>query len=117
MHIVESGEPDLTAVAQEIMKPLLGWLESINCTPARFNEVMRSEEYSHDSRLTSLGITQTQFEEGIETIQSLHLYALILGIKKEELWAGFETHQYFAPRWLIENVENAMRDNFAGSCG
>ena len=114
MHIVEDPAPDVESMAQELMEPFLTWLTSVQLMPAKFTEVMRRDTSQHDEKPQALGITQEQFQEGINSLQSLHLYAEILGISKEELWGGFEVNKYIAPRWLIEQLEKSVQEQMAG---
>ncbi|MEK9173860.1 MAG: hypothetical protein AAB845_01180 [Patescibacteria group bacterium] len=111
MRVIEGGQ-GIEALADEILAPLLQWLESISKTPAQFREVMRSGK-SFEKQASLLSITTQAFEEGINSITSLHVYAEILGITKEQLWLGFEVNRHIAPQWLIEQVEDACRDKMA----
>jgi hypothetical protein len=117
MEIVKDQPIDLKALAGEILQPLLDWLDSISCTPARFCEVMKEDSSFFEDKPQALGISQEEFFNGINNIRSLHLYATIMGMSKEQLWMKFEANSCIAPQWLISELENAIGKDFPSSCG
>jgi hypothetical protein len=109
MRVIQGG-PDLDRVVEGVFDQLTGWLTSVNITPKQFCKAMRESGFAQIH--TRLGLTESQFFDGINNIHSLELYALLLEVSRVQLWAGFEANGYVAPQWLIEVLEEDMRDSF-----